>query len=286
MAKVVARVFARRTKATPNDSLAFYDEPGLFAPDVTDVHVSVTFSYDMAKAERLAMAWSRIAPVAIGGPAAMTRGEQFEPGMYLKAGYVITSRGCYNRCWFCSVWKRDGDVRELAIRDGYNVLDDNLLACSKQHIRDVFGMLSRQPEPCEFTGGLEARRLDNWHIDLLLGVRLKQVFFAYDTPDDYEPLVCAAKQLREAGLMRAHKCRCYVLVGYPGDTCCDAEQRLVSTIKLGFMPMAMLYRDNSGVVDRDWSKFQRMWARPVIIGSHMNNHADCSDSNNLILDNW
>ena len=40
------------------------------------------------------------------------------------------------------------------------------------------------------------------------------------------------------------------------------------TIKAGFMPYAMLYRDAEGKVDKEWSKFQREWLRPAIV-SHM-----------------
>lgn len=140
----IARVFPRRTKASPVDALAFYDEPGLFPVEADQVHVSVTFTYDIPRAERLAKAWERVAQVTMGGPAMGAAGGDFTPGMYLKPGYVITSRGCPNWCWFCSVPKREGDIRELPITEGYNVLDDNLLACSEEHIRKVFAMLKRQ----------------------------------------------------------------------------------------------------------------------------------------------
>jgi len=42
------------------------------------------------------------------------------------------------------------------------VLDDNLLACSAPHIEAVFSMLKRNKKagPVQFTGGLEAKRLD------------------------------------------------------------------------------------------------------------------------------
>lgn len=33
----------------------------------------------------------------------------------------------------------------------------------------------------------------------------------------------------------------------------------------GFMPYAMLYRDERGKVDRDWARFQREWLRPAIV---------------------
>ena len=188
--------------------------------------------------------------------------------MYLKNGYVITSRGCPNKCWFCDVWKRDGNIRELEIKDGWNVLDDNLLACSDQHIKKVFKMLQRQKYPVEFTGGFEAARLKDWHIDQLLKINLKQVFFAYDTPEDYEPLIIASRMLKESGIIKStsHKARCYVLIGYPKDSFENAERRINNVMNLGFMPMAMLYRDYSGKYSLEWRRFQREWANPIILG--------------------
>ena len=262
---MIARVFPRKTKATPVDDYAFVGEPHLFTPeDITEVHVSVTFTWDLPEAERLARVWSRIAPVKIGGPATGLRGEDFTPGMYLKPGYVITSRGCPGGCWFCEVTKREGDIRELPIVTGHNVLDDNLLACSEQHIRDVFKMLSTQRQ-IEFTGGLEAKRLKDWHIELLKELRPKQIFFAFDTDDDWEPLEEAACLLIKNKYMSRNIMRCYVLVGYPGDTFSCAEARLVAVKSLGMCPMAMLYRDKQGKATEEWRRFQRAWARPAAI---------------------
>jgi hypothetical protein len=268
-AMTIARVFPRRTKATPDDALAFTGGPGLFPPTVDAVHISVAFTYDMPRAEWLAKQWEGIAPVSIGGPATNTPGGDFEPGMYLRPGYVITSRGCPNRCPHCSVPKREGfTIREVPIRDGWNVLDDNLLACSEPHIRAVFAMLKRQDRKAEFTGGLEAARLQGWHVDLLADLRPKQIFLAYDTPDDWEPLVIAAAKLHEAGFSAASKrIRAYVLIGQPKDAMDAAESRLRAVVKLGITPMAMLFRDKSGKTDRQWRKFQRAWARPAMIAT-------------------
>lgn len=270
----IARVFPRRTRATPVDDLAFCDEPGLFPPDVNEVHISVTFTCDLPRAEFLAKAWERVAPVRVGGPATDKPGEEFIPGLYLKPGYVITSRGCPNRCWFCSVWRREGDVRELPVRNGWNILDDNLLACSEQHIRGVFAMLTRQPRRAEFTGGLEATRLQPWHVELLSRLKPKQMFFAYDAESDYEPLVAAGRMLVDAGFtLQSHALRCYVLIGYRGDTFDAAEKRLRQAAEAGFLPMAMLWRDDTGRRDEQWSRFQRAWARPALVASALRNGA-------------
>lgn len=264
---MIARVFPRRTKATPIDLYSFHTEPGWFIPDdITEVHVSVTFTWDLPEAEHLAILWSTVAPVRIGGPATGKPSGDFVPGKYLKPGYVITSRGCPNKCWFCDVWKREGDIRELSIKPGINVLDDNLLACSEKHIRAVFKMLKAQKGRKELTGGLEAARLKDWHVDLLVDLKPKQMFFAYDTPDDYEPLVEAGKKLARANFtVKSKGLRCYVLIGYPGDIMKDAEKRLNRTLDAGFIPYAMLYRDKTGCYDPAWRKLQRLWTRPAII---------------------
>lgn len=260
----IIRVFPRKTKATPKDKMAFFGLPGLFVPKCNEVHISVTFTWDIPRAERLANGWYRIASVKIGGPGTNMKGMDFTPGLYLKPGYVITSRGCPNKCWFCSVWKREGNIRELPITNGWNILDDNLLSCSDQHIRKVFEMLGRQHSPIEFTGGLEAARLKDYQIDLLSKIKPKQMFFAYDTPDDYDPLRIALSKLKEAGFNR-HALRVYVLIGYPQDTIEKAEIRLRKVIALGAYPMAMLWRNEKGTRPIAWRSFQRSWSRPAII---------------------
>ena len=121
------------------DDYTAIGSPGLFIPDdISEIHISVTFTWDLLEAERLAEAWSRYGNVKIGGPATGMRGEAFTPGLYLKQGYTITSRSCHNHCWFCSVPKREGFLRELPITDGWNLLDNNILASSEKHIRAVF----------------------------------------------------------------------------------------------------------------------------------------------------
>ena len=229
------------------------------------VHISVAWTWDIPEAERLAKQWEHIAPVSIGGPALGMRGEEFTPGMYVRHGYTITSRGCPNRCWFCSVWRREGTLRELPVKDGWNVLDDNLLACSDEHIREVFAMLKRQDRAPEFTGGLEAARLKAWHVEALRELHPKQLFFAYDGPEDRDPLHEAGRLLLNGGFTRSsHALRAYVLIGYPKDTFDNAEDRLRECMDAGFLPMAMLYRDQKGDRDPQWMKLQKTWARPAI----------------------
>ena len=263
----VLRVFPRKTNATPEDDYVAIGSPGLFVPnDISEIHISVAFTWDLQEAEILAEQWGKFGNVKIGGPAFNQQGGEFVPGMYLKRGYVITSRGCPNHCWFCAVPKREkGGLHELQIKDGWNILDDNLLACSEKHIKAVFNMLKRQKHKPVFTGGIEAKILKAWHVELFKQVKAERLYFAYDTPDDLEPLIHASKLFKDANFGNVHSLMCYVLIGYPRDTFEEAEKRLHTVLDLGFCPMAMLYRDYSGNTSKEWRQFQRLWARPAII---------------------
>lgn len=268
--KRIARVFPRRTAATPDDDLAFVDctPPMLILPELDEVHVSVAFTWDRERAEQLAYEWAILGvPVKVGGPAYGDRMGDFVAGRYIKQGYTITSRGCPNQCWFCEVGRvAKGHVQELQIQDGWNILDDNILATSRVHFDAVIEMLKRQPQRPIFTGGIEAKLLTDYHAARLRECRTKRLYCAYDTPDDLEPLIEAGNKLRNAGFtIKSHALCCYVLIGYRGDTFERAEKRLHQTIAAGFVPYAMLYRDDAGAVDVGWRRFQREWCRPQIV---------------------
>ena len=195
----LVRVFPRVTRATPDDELARFGPPGLF-DEADEVHVSVAFTADKARAEMLAEQWQRIAPTKVGGVAYGDRGEDFIPGRYIKHGYTFSSRGCPERCWFCSVWKRDPQIRLLPIQEGWNILDDNLLATPEDHFRAVIAMLSTQGRRVEFTGGLQAARLERLPCRGIYVPENRVPFslgFAYDPGDKFETMrpIAAEKML-------------------------------------------------------------------------------------------
>jgi hypothetical protein len=270
---MLARVFPRRTHATPDDAYAFVGLPPAVLPeDITEVAISVSFSFDLEEAEKLYEAWSKISPrCSIGGPATGMRGEEFVPGKFLREGYVVTSRGCDGVCWFCNARKREGPLRELPVSKGWNLLDDNILACSESHIHNVFQMLEEQKKLGHrifLTGGLEAARIRGWHVALLKKLRPKEIFFGCDDEGKFFHLCEAVKLFKEADYFSHNTLRAYVLVGYPNDMMEDAERRLQRVKDIGVCPMAMLYRDMSGSIiqpERDWKRLQRMWARPALI---------------------
>lgn len=261
----VARVFARKTSFSPMDADAYYGLPQWFTPKYNKVLVSVTFTWDIEKGYYLKKQWGGVCKdVRIGGPAFNAAGNSFTPGIFLKPGCVFTSRGCPNECPWCFVPRREGKIRELpVIHPGNIIMDNNLLACSKAHIRAVFKMLKDQKDVV-FNQGLDSRLITDKIIEQIRGLHIKEIFLACDYDGAYVPLKRAVTKLKKY-FKAKNTIRCYVLIGYKNDTIKKAEARLIKILKLGVMPFAMLYRD-SGFTKHtiDWRRFQRFWCRPAL----------------------
>lgn len=270
---MIIRVFPQRTSYTPDDEYAFVGRPPMTRPQADEVHISCTFTWDKPIAEQLADDWSNYYPnVKIGGPAYDDAGGEFTPGLYLKHEEVITSRGCPNKCPYCFVPRREGKLRILEIKEGTDIQDNNLLACPRPHIEAVLDMLARQKRKAMFRGGLDARLFEEWFADRICEIGIKQAFFAYDKPNDQEPLYEALKLLRERHCDRNKLC-CYVLVGYQDDTPSQALQRLEWVVQQGATPFAMYYRSDNDKkeITPEWHKFVRLWSRPALIFSKRDN---------------
>jgi hypothetical protein len=265
----IIRVFPRRTSYTPDDDMVFIGRPPLMRPEAKEVHISCTFTWDKPVVEDLAEDWSNYySNVTLGGPAYDDEGEFFTPGMYVKKGVVVTSRGCPNKCWYCFVPKREGALRLLPVVDGYDIIDNNLLACPEYHITKVLDMLERQGRACRFGGGLEARLLTEEFVWRLSKIGLQQAFFAYDRPGDVEACRQAFAMMREAGFSRQKIC-CYVLVGYRGDTQAEALKRLEWVKTQGATPFAMYYQTKGAVFVKQWIRPAAIWGQhPSVKEAH------------------
>ena len=259
------RVFPNRNKWTPDDQMVFIGDPPLFRPPAQAVKVSVTFSWDVAEGLRLQKAWADYySDVLVGGPAFGDPGGEFTPGRFIKEGVTITSRGCIRNCSWCVVPKREGKIRELKIEDGWIIQDNNLLACSREHIEKVFDMLKKQNKAATFSGGIDAALLKEWHVDLFKSIKIHELWFACDATSRLETLEKAAELL---GNIPINKKRCYVMIGY-NENLIEAEMRLKTVYNLGFLPFSQLYQPKEKIeYSRDWRDLNRFWSRPAIYRS-------------------
>ncbi len=257
------RVFPRKTKWTPDDELAFVGHVPLFRPkEDMPVRVSVTFTKDILEAQEIYKDWSQhYTDVQVGGPAFGNRGGQFTPGLFIKKGVTITSRGCPRSCPWCHVPSREGRIREYIVEPGHIVQDNNLLACSTGHIYRVFAMLKDQPRAAIFSGGLDTRLLVEGHVTLLRSIRIKEMWFASDTLQSLNDLARASVLLKDFPL---YKKRCYVLMGHKDESVSIARDRVESVLDMGFMPFAQFYQgEGDQEKTPEWADLIRKWSRPA-----------------------
>lgn len=268
----IARVFPTRTSMSPIGQDSFFDVPGLFLPRYYDeVHISVTFTWDLEHATFLKRQWDHIAKVRIGGPAINGEGEEFTPGMYLKKGITITSRGCPSNCPWCFVKK---PLKELEVKPGNNIVDNNLLACSRSHLDKVFSMLKKEKK-IYFSGGLEANRITEKIAEEIRSLRVRQLYLAYDDKNNFKAVEKAFRILRK--YFTRDYLGCFVLIGYKEDTLDLAEGRLNQILDLGGFPFAMLYRNAKGEYPKPgkaWRKLQKYWVRPAYMRHRTRNKVE------------
>uniref|UniRef100_A0A6M3KCA9 Putative radical SAM superfamily protein n=1 Tax=viral metagenome TaxID=1070528 RepID=A0A6M3KCA9_9ZZZZ len=263
------RVFVSRTSQTPIDEYTTIGFPSLFLPkDVGEVHISTIFSWDIEKALRLKRNYELYYPkVLVGGPAFAggNYDPQFTPGMYVKKGITITTRGCNFKCPFCLVDKKEGKFQEINIEPGNIIQDNNILLASKEHLRKVFDMLKTQ-KGIRFVGGLDKRLLTDWHIEELRSLHIKELWLAFDSWDNKKEFVRVIEKLKMAGFNR-NKIRCYVLAGF-NEPIQAGEERLRFVYNCGALPFVQKYRDeNDNQISKEDKSFIRRWSRPAIMKS-------------------
>lgn len=262
------RVFPRKTKWVPVDELAFIGDPPLWRPPQQPVKISVTFTWDIPEGQRLFRAWSGYyQDVKIGGPAFNDAGGEFMPGQFIKQGVTITSRGCNKKCKWCFVPKREGCLRELQIKEGWIIQDNNLLQCSQKHIERVFDMLKNQPHPAEFKGGLDATLIKDWHYELFKSIKIKSLWFACDTDIGLKSLEKVAEMLTHINRSKKY---CYALIGLDKKSLDNDKKRLEHIYNLGFLPFAQLFQGECRQnYSKEWRQLARTFSRPAATKAYM-----------------
>lgn len=184
----------------------------------------------------------------------------------------MTSRGCPRGCGFCHVASKEGK-RSVKVADvgmfwrGQNViqvLDPNITACKDK--RELFRQYAATGARIVFSQGLDIRLLNDDDIADINGMRLKEVHFAWDNPeDDLEAHFrrYAEKTTHKPG---GYLGRVYVLTNY-GDYTEDehvrrALHRIYTLRRMGYLPYLMIYDKNHA--PRQIRRMQR-WCNNVWI---------------------
>ena len=165
-----------------------------------------------------------------------------------KEAYGFLTRGCVNKCSFCIVPRKEGNVREhaditefLGGRKSAILMDNNVLssAWGIQQLEKIISMKIK----VDFNQGIDCRIIakDKNIAKLLSRVHwIRQLRMAYDNSAITEEVTTAIAYLKEAGIP-AHRLFFYMLV--KNGEIEDAEKRALYLDSLGCTPFAMPYRD-------------------------------------------
>ena len=110
----------------------------------------------------------------------------------------------------------------------------------------------------------------DWVAKELRGLRINQVFLACDTEGALKPLRRAVNKLSFLG---RDKLRCYVLLGYGGESLEKGLCRLIRVWEAGCIPFAQLYQPPDKWIEYppEWRALARTWSRPAATKAYMRN---------------
>lgn len=252
---------------TPLDDYAFVGYPPMIRPEADEVHISVSFTWDLPLGYALYVAWSQYYPEAkIGGPAFPGYSEGGSiPGVYVKPNIVFTSRGCNNHCPWCLVPLNEGGFRPVPfslVSESVVIQDNNILQHETAHLGKIMNML-RGCKSVVFAGGLEPNLIDDRVVYMLKNIKIKQLFLSCDSKESIKPLRQAVAKLN--GFPR-DKLRCFVLLAFNDEMVSDAIGRLQDVWASGCLPFAQLYQPPDRYIrySKEWRDLARIWSRPAI----------------------
>ncbi|MBQ3178225.1 MAG: radical SAM protein [Clostridia bacterium] len=189
------------------------------------------------------------------------------PELTKDTAYGYLTRGCPRNCAFCLVSQKEGRVsRKVADLSEFwrgqkyiKLMDPNILAC-REHL-ELLGQLADSGAYVDFTQGLDARLLNKKNVDLLNKIKVKEIHFAWDDPQEYmEPVF---QWYAEHAVRKPHGnyATVYVLVNY-WSAFEDDLRRIYTLDKLGYNPYVMIF--NKPSCDPLYLDLQRWCNLPAI----------------------
>lgn len=168
------------------------------------------------------------------------------PELARDTAYGYLTRGCPRHCSFCIVGDKEGlrSVKVADLSEFWNgqkyikLLDPNLLCCRER--LDLLEQLADSRAYVDFTQGLDIRAVNADVIDLINRIRLKEIHFAWDNPEqdlttDFGYYAGAAKHKPHGRFGTV-----YVLTNF-GTTMEENLYRIYTLRDLGYDPYVMIY---------------------------------------------
>lgn len=168
------------------------------------------------------------------------------PELTKDTAYGFLTRGCPRGCKFCIVASKEGrrsykvsDLSEFWRGQKYiELLDPNILAC-REH-PDLLGQLIDSKAYVNFNQGLDIRFTNEENIALLNRIKVKEIHFAWDNPEDdlrpfFERYKALAKHKPHGGFGTV-----YCLTNF-GSTMEQNLYRIYTLRDLGYDPYVMIY---------------------------------------------
>lgn len=168
------------------------------------------------------------------------------PKLTKDTAYGYLTRGCPRHCKFCIVGDKEG-LRSIKVADlsefwrgqkYIKLLDPNLLCCRER--LDLLEQLADSRAYVDFTQGLDIRAVNADVIDLINRIKLKEIHFAWDNPEqdlttDFAYYAGGAKHKPHGRFGTV-----YVLTNF-GTTMEENLYRVYTLRDLGYDPYIMVY---------------------------------------------
>jgi len=159
--------------------------------------------------------------------------------------YGFLTRGCPNKCSWCIVPEKEGDIKPYAdiedFLDGKKsavLLDNNVLA-SDHGIKQIKKIVKMKIK-VDFNQGLDCRLVDDSIAKLLSEVKwMKYIRFACDSQSQKNPIEAAVKKIRQ---YTKREIFVYTLI----KNFDEAMDRIMFLKNLGLSPFAQPFRDQKG----------------------------------------
>lgn len=166
-----------------------------------------------------------------------------------KFAVSMTSRGCPRGCAFCHVAAKEGrkTVKVADVSDFWNgqkeikVLDPNITACKEK--RDLFKQYRETKAKIDFTQGLDIRLLNDDDIEDLNHMRLDNIHFAWDNPNDDLAIKFEKYSKKTKHKPHGHYGTVYCLTNF-NSTHEQDLYRIYKLRELNFDPYVMIYNKN------------------------------------------